>query len=80
MKYLDPSEFVLFPVMLSIRADTAMLLRDMASQMDTSLDELLSAIAEDSASELEGSSEFLEDVVIPDGCSTEDLLRTLEKL
>ena len=50
MKYLDPSEQVLFPVIISVRADTAELLSFMADDMGSSVDDLLSAIAEDSAS------------------------------
>ena len=78
MKYLDPSERVLFPVILSVRADTAELLKEMANEMDVSMDDVLSAIAEDSVCDLAGSRVFLNDVVIPDRCSTEDLLKRLE--
>ena len=78
MKYLDPAEHVLFPVVISVRADAAELLQEMAREMGTTLDELISALAEDSACELSGPREFLDDVVIPESCSTEDLLKMLE--
>ncbi len=79
MKYLDPAERFLFPVILSVRADTAQLLKEMAMEMDSSIDELLSAIAEDSVCDLAGKYSFLEDVFIPDSCSTKDLLKMLGK-
>ncbi len=78
MKYLDPAEQILFPVIISVRADTAELLREMADEMDTSMDEVLSAIAEDSVSDLSRSRTFVDDVVIPDRCSTDDLLKLFE--
>ena len=78
MKYLDPAESVLFPVIISVRADTAEMLAEMANEMDVTMDEVLSAIAEDSVSELGMEERFLEDVVIPDRCSTEDLIKYLE--
>ena len=78
MKYLDPSEGVFFPALISVRAETAALLREMADEMGTSLDELLSAIAEDSVSDLAASRGFLGDVIIPDSCSKKDLMQLLE--
>ena len=78
MKYLEPGDRVLFPVMISLRADAAKLLREMASEMGTTLDELISALAEDSVCDLSGPPENLEDVYIPDRCSTKDLLERLE--
>ena len=83
MKYLDPAEQVLFPVMISLRADAAELLREMADEMGTTMDELISALAEDSASDLARPNDSLEDsaiprnVVIPDKCSTQELLKHL---
>ena len=78
MKYLDPAEQVLFPVMISLRADDAELLREMADEMGTTMDELISALAEDSACDLASPKDPIENVVIPDRCSTEDLLKKLE--
>ncbi len=78
MKFLDPAEQILLPVVLSIRADTASLLAEMATELDSSIDELLSSIAEDAVSGLSKEESFLEDVVIPDRCSTEDLIRSLD--
>ena len=77
MKFLDPSEQVLFPVFLSVRADTADLLMEMAKEMDISLDEVLSAIAEESVTGLSRPQQFLEDVIIPDKCSMDDLFKSI---
>ena len=60
MKYIDPGDRVLFPVIISLRAEAAQLLRDMAGEMGTTLDELISALAEDSACDLSRSNEFLD--------------------
>ena len=50
----------------------------MAREMDVSMDDMLSAIAEESVSELGGVSEFLDDVFIPERCSTTDLLKLID--
>ena len=78
MKHLDPAEQILLPVIISVRADTAELLREMAHELESSMDEVLSAIAEDSVTELSHSTAFVNDVVIPDRCSTKDLLSLFE--
>ncbi len=88
MNYLDPAERVLFPVIITVRADTAEMLDEMANEMEVSMDEVLSAIAEESVSDLGASSStpstlaggraFLGEVLIPDRCSTEDLLNLME--
>ena len=82
MNYLNPAERILFPVIISVRADTADVLREMANEMEVSMDEVLSAIAEESAYELGVEMEqedLLErSVYIPDKCSTEDLLKLME--
>ena len=78
MKFLDPSERVLFPVIISVRAETAQLLNEMASEMEISLDEALSAMAEDAVAGLSSGKQFLDDVYIPDSCSMQDLLNSIE--
>ncbi|WP_320667548.1 hypothetical protein [Prochlorococcus sp. MIT 1307] len=78
MNYLDPAERVLFPVIISVRADTAKLLSEMASEMDVSMDEVISAIAEESASGLGPINEELSNVCIPDKCSLEELLKFID--
>ena len=60
MKYLDPAEQVLVPVVLSLRGDSAALLSEMASEMELSLDELVSSITEDSLLGLAKSRNFMD--------------------
>tara|TARA_B100000700_G_C14729873_1_gene707842 strand:- start:3 stop:239 length:237 start_codon:yes stop_codon:yes gene_type:complete len=78
MKFLDPTERVLFPVIISVRAETAQLLKEMASEMEISLDEALSAMAEDAVVGLSSGNKFFDDVYIPDQCSMDDLLKSIE--
>ena len=78
MKFIDPAELVLLPAIISVRADTAIVLREMANDMEVSMDEVLSALAEDSVSQLGTNNVFLDDVFIPDRCSTQDLIDSLE--
>ena len=78
MKYIDPAELVLLPAIISVRADTAHVLKEMANDMEVSMDDVLSAMAEDSVCQLGSSKDFLDDVFIPDRCSTQDLLDSLE--
>ena len=78
MRYIDPSEQVLVPVIISIRNDTASLLDEMTKELECSLDELLSGIAEDSVAGLQPKVEFFSDVVIPDRVSTYDLLKAFK--
>ncbi len=77
MKFIDPAELVLLPAIISVRADTAQVLREMANDMDVSMDEVLSALAEDSVYQLGSNKIFLHDVFIPDRCSTQDLLDSM---
>ena len=77
MKYQDPAERVLLPVIISVTVETAQLLSEMANEMDVSLDEVVTAISEEAVTGL-SRKDFIEDVYIPDRCSREDLLRVLE--
>ncbi len=67
----------MLPVLVSLGTQSADLLFEMASEMNVSLDELFSSILEDSVIGLTESSQFSHDVVIPDSCSTEHLLKYL---
>ena len=69
---------VLFPVTISLKADTVKLLNEMAADMGISIDDILSVLAEDAAIDLQGDFKCLEKVIIPDKCSKEDLLKALE--
>tara|TARA_Y100001968_G_C19211712_1_gene645083 strand:- start:331 stop:561 length:231 start_codon:yes stop_codon:yes gene_type:complete len=75
MKYLDPSSHVVLPTLLTVNTATADLLLELAADMGISLDELLSALAEDSVIAL-ASSDF-GDVTIPDRCSKQDLMDSI---
>ena len=79
MKYLDPEELVLVSFIASLKRGTALVLDEMAKDLGISIDELLSAIAEDAVTGLMREREVLQDVFIPDSCSTEDLIRILGK-
>ena len=73
-KGVGGGEEVLFPVTISVRADTVRLLYQMASDMGISIDDVLSVLAEDAAIDLE--NEF--QTIIPDKCSKEDLLNAID--
>ncbi len=77
MKFLDPSDRVLVSVTLNVRAETAELLEEMAREMELSIDDVLSAIAEDATIGSKKCDDFFEDIYIPDSCSTKDLLEAL---
>ena len=71
-----PAERVLFPAYLSVTQEAACLLAEMADDMGISVDELLSAIAEDSVSGLNFNKK-LKNLEVPDSCSREHLIRLL---
>tara|TARA_Y100001968_G_C18855392_1_gene480027 strand:- start:217 stop:456 length:240 start_codon:yes stop_codon:yes gene_type:complete len=73
-----PSDEVLFPVTISVKAGTVRLLYEMAKDMGISIDDVLSVIAEDAAIDLEVDPNYLDKILIPDKCSREDLLNALE--
>ena len=75
MKSSDPAKQVLLPVIMSVRADTADLLFEMASDMDISLDEIISSLAEESVEGLSSQGRFLKDIVIPDSFTLDQLHR-----
>ncbi len=79
MKYLDPEELVLVSFIASLKRGTALVLDEMAKDLGISIDELIGAIAEDAVTGLMSDSNVVEDVVIPERCSTEDLIRLLGK-
>ncbi len=78
MKYLDPRERSLYHLIISLSGEAALVLQEMASEMDASIDELVSAILEDSVASLSKPMNLFTDVVIPDKCSKEDLLKSME--
>ncbi len=80
MKFIDPfADEVLVPVVITVRAETAELLSEMAAELEVSLDEVLSSLAEESVIGLKShSSGVLDDVEVPDKCSKQDLLKFLK--
>ena len=74
----EHTEQVLFPAIISVSAASADLLAEMALEMNVSLDELISSLAEDVVTGLTQSSTEIGQTYIPDKCSTADLLRSLE--
>ena len=79
MKYLDPSRQFVFRACISVRADTAELLSEMAADMGISVDELLGGLAEDAVAGLASPSSFVNEVEIPDKCSSEELRNILRE-
>ena len=76
MKFPGPPSRVLFPALISITDESAALLNEMADDMNISLDELLSGIAEDSVSGL--SQLYLSAKEVPDSVSTQQLKDLLD--
>jgi len=74
---------VLFPVTISVKANTARLLSEIAQDMGISLDDVLSVLAEDAAIDLEGDKRLsfpeLSGTYIPTKCSRLDLIKALER-
>ncbi len=78
MKFQSPSDHEPLPVIISVRAETAYLLAEMAKDMDVTIGEVLSSIAEDAVTELERPTFNKNESNIPISCSTADLLKILE--
>tara|TARA_Y100001968_G_C19104128_1_gene594018 strand:+ start:463 stop:735 length:273 start_codon:yes stop_codon:yes gene_type:complete len=76
---------ILFPVTISVKANTAKLLSEIAQDMGISLDDVLSVLAEDAAIDLERrgdrnhKKESSSKTFIPEKCSREDLWKELER-
>ena len=54
------------------------MLLEMAEDMGTSLEDVLNSIAEDSVLDLKRLQDDLGIVIIPEKCSTQDLINTLQ--
>ena len=65
-------------VSLSLKDETLLMLIEMAEDMGTSLEEVLSSIAEDSVIDLKRLQDDLGIVIIPEKCSTQDLINLLQ--
>ena len=68
---------VSFSVNLSLKNETLRMLIEMADDMGASLEDVISSIAEDSVIDLKRLQDDLGIVIIPEKCSTEDLINSL---
>ncbi len=65
-------------VNLSLKDETLRMLIEMSDEMGSSLEEVLSSIAEDSVIDLKRLQDELGIVIIPEKCSTQDLVEKLQ--
>ncbi len=65
-------------VNLSLKDETLRMLIDMANDMGVSLEDVISSITEDSVIDLERLQDDLGIVIIPDKCSKQDLLNSIQ--
>ena len=65
-------------VNLSLKNETLRMLIEMADDMGASLEDVISSIAEDSVIDLKRLQDDLGIVIIPEKCSTQDLLNSLK--
>ena len=72
------SQNVYINVNLSLKDETLRMLIEMADEMGSSLEEVLSSIAEDSVIDLKRLQDELGIVIIPEKCSTQDLVKKLQ--
>ncbi len=72
----DPS--VAINVNLSLKNETLRMLIEMADDMGASLEDVISSIAEDSVIDLKRLQDDLGIVIIPEKCSKQDLINSLQ--
>ena len=72
------SQNISISVNLSLKDETLRLLVEMADDMGISIDDILSSIAEDSVIDLKRFQQDLGMIFIPDKCSKQDLINSLE--
>jgi len=65
-------------VNLSLKDETLRMLIEMANDMGASLDDVISSIAEDSVIDLKRLQDDLGIVIIPEKCSKQDLINSLQ--
>tara|TARA_Y100001968_G_scaffold15126_1_gene12206 strand:+ start:196 stop:435 length:240 start_codon:yes stop_codon:yes gene_type:complete len=65
-------------VNLSLKDETLRMLIEMADDMGASLEDVISSIAEDSVIDLKRLQDDLGIVIIPDKCSKQDLMNSLQ--
>ncbi len=65
-------------VNLSLKDETLRMLIEMADDMEASLEDVISSIAEDSVIDLKRLQDDLGIVIIPEKCSKQDLINSLQ--
>tara|TARA_Y100001968_G_scaffold28922_1_gene22371 strand:- start:417 stop:656 length:240 start_codon:yes stop_codon:yes gene_type:complete len=65
-------------VNLSLKEETLRLLMEMANDMGASLEDVISSITEDSVIDLEILQDDLGIVIIPEKCSKQDLINSIQ--
>ena len=65
-------------VNLSLKDETLRILVEMANDMGTSLEDVISSITEDSVIDLERLQDDLGIVIIPEKCSKQDLINSIQ--
>ena len=65
-------------VNLSLKEETLLMLLEMADDMGASLEDVISSIAEDSVIDLKRLQDDLGIVIIPEKCSKQDLINSLQ--
>ena len=65
-------------VNLSLKDETLRMLVEMANDMDASLEDVISSITEDSVIDLERLQDDLGIVIIPEKCSKQDLINSIQ--
>ena len=65
-------------VNLSLKNETLRMLIEMANDMGASLEDVISSITEDSVIDLERLQDDLDIVIIPEKCSKEDLINSIQ--
>ena len=65
-------------VNLSLKNETLRILIEMANDMGASLEDVISSITEDSVIDLERLQDDLDIVIIPERCSKQDLINSIQ--
>ena len=65
-------------VNLSLKDETLRILIEMANDMGTSLEDVISSITEDSVIDLERLQDDLGIIIIPERCSKQDLINSIQ--
>jgi hypothetical protein len=65
-------------VNLSLKNETLRMLIEMANDMGASLEDVISSITEDSVIDLESLQDELGIIIIPERCSKQDLLNSIQ--